>query len=134
MLQRSLLVLQEECELNGKISYYKGTCVGHCRDPLSQPNSSKVNHVNPSTGQPVPVCDREIVRQCVTSWFGAEDKFDDSVRSIVAHSLLHQLGVDAFPYTWILGSTAPISWTFFDYLATYQAAEEAPGKTNRFRV
>ena len=38
-----------------------------------------VNHVHPVNGQPIPVCDREIVRQCITSWFGAEQNFDQSV-------------------------------------------------------
>ncbi|CAE7228223.1 unnamed protein product [Symbiodinium pilosum] len=83
-----------------------------------------VNHINPANGQPVPVCDREIVRQCVTSWFGAEDKFNESVRSLLPQALMQQLGADAFPYKWILGSTAPIWWPFIDYLATYQASEE----------
>ncbi|CAK9014805.1 unnamed protein product [Durusdinium trenchii] len=83
-----------------------------------------VNHLNPASGQPIQVCDREIVRQCVTSWFGSEQEFDHSVRSVVAHALKQQLGCDAFPYTWMLGSTTPLLWPLFDFVASYQGAEK----------
>lgn len=34
----------------------------------------------------------------VTTWFGSEDAFDETVRSSVKRALAEQLGVDAFPY------------------------------------
>ena len=44
------------------------------------------------------------------------------VRSVVAQALRRQLGCDAFPYSWVLGSSVPILWPLIDYLASYQAA------------
>ena len=83
-----------------------------------------VNHIHPVSGQPIAVCDREIVRQCVTSWFGSEKEFDESVRSVVARALQQQLGYDAFPYSWMLGCFLPVWWPFIDFVAVYQATEE----------
>ncbi|CAK8988825.1 unnamed protein product [Durusdinium trenchii] len=78
-----------------------------------------VNHINPTTGQPIAMCDREIVRQCVTSWYGSEKEFDRSVRTVVATALKQQLGCDALPYGWILGGTSSFLWPLLDLLASY---------------
>ena len=78
-----------------------------------------VNHIHPASGMPIEVCDREIVSQCVASWFGSEQEFDESVRSLTARALEQQLGYDAFPYLWMLGSFVPVWWPWMDYLAVY---------------
>mmetsp|Transcript_67473 Transcript_67473/g.158301 ORF Transcript_67473/g.158301 Transcript_67473/m.158301 type:complete len:549 (-) Transcript_67473:171-1817(-) len=83
-----------------------------------------VNHIHPASGQRIQVCDREIVSQCVTSWFGSEQEFDESVRSLAARALEQQLGYDAFPYLWMLGSFVPVWWPFMDFLAVYLQWEE----------
>ncbi|CAK9063012.1 Uncharacterized protein SCF082_LOCUS32708 [Durusdinium trenchii] len=82
-----------------------------------------VDHVNPSTGQSIAVCDREIVRQCVTTWFGSEDAFDETVRSSVKRALAEQLGVDAFPYVWVVSSTVPLIWVCMDATVSIAAEE-----------
>ncbi|CAE7242784.1 unnamed protein product [Symbiodinium microadriaticum] len=82
-----------------------------------------VNHIHPASGMPIEVCDREIVSQCVTSWFGSEQEFDESVRSLTARALEQQLGYDAFPYLWMLGSFVPVWWPWMDYLAVYSQWE-----------
>ncbi|CAE7767980.1 unnamed protein product, partial [Symbiodinium necroappetens] len=64
-----------------------------------------VNHIHPASGMPIEVCDREIVSQCVTSWFGSEQEFDESVRKKVREKKKR--------------SFVPVWWPWMDYLAVY---------------
>ena len=82
-----------------------------------------VNHLDPVTQNEIDVCDREVVQMCVSSWFGSTTNFEVTVRSQVAEALKHQVGSDAFPYGWILGSSAPLMWMLLDLIASYQKDE-----------
>ena len=73
-----------------------------------------VNHVDPANGQPIQLCDREIVRQCIMHWYGSEEEFDHAVQSVVAIALKQQMGSDTFDYSLMLGATVPILWPLTD--------------------
>ena len=53
-------------------------------------------HVS-ETGNEVP-CDREIIRECMTRWFGSVEDYERSVQSTVLSELSKQLGMYSFPY------------------------------------
>jgi len=77
-----------------------------------------VGHVNPHTKEPL-MCDRQFIRQCVASWYGSVDNFERCVQLSATQALYQQLGVHAFPYHWMLGSTIPCLWAVMDSIATY---------------
>ncbi|CAK8987478.1 unnamed protein product [Durusdinium trenchii] len=83
-----------------------------------------VNHVNPASGQPIQLCDREIVCQCVMRWYGSEEEFDNSVRSVVASALKQQMGSDAIDYPLVLGATAPILWAAIDLAVLWHSQDQ----------
>lgn len=71
------------------------------------------------TQNEIDVCDREVVQMCVSSWFGSTTDFEVTVRSQVAEALKHQVGSDAFPYAWILGSFAPLMWMLLHFMVPF---------------
>ena len=83
-----------------------------------------VNHVNPASGQPIQLCDRETVCQCIMRWYGSEEEFDNSVRSVVASALKQQMGSDAIEYPLMLGTTAPILWSVIDLAVFWQSHDD----------
>ena len=65
------------------------------------------------------LCDRIIVKQCVCTWFGSEEAFEDIVRSTVLDTLTTELQFGVFSRTWTVGVAAPVFWTFLDLAATF---------------
>ena len=78
-------------------------------------------HVTP-TGQPM-ICDREVVRQCVLTWFGSEEAFEESVRSEVLEILRTDLE-RAFSLEWALGVTMPAVLADVDFAATHARLQQ----------
>ena len=75
------------------------------------------NHVN-CLGHPI-LCDREVVKQCVTIWFGSTVAFEELIRSDVSELIATELCRNVFTRKWILQVLAPIVWAFMDFSASY---------------
>ena len=78
-------------------------------------------HVAP-TGEPM-LCDRQVVRSCIESWFGSEEAFEDSVRSEVREILRSDLQ-RAFSIEWALGVTMPALLADVDFAATHARLQD----------
>ncbi|CAJ1363882.1 unnamed protein product [Effrenium voratum] len=63
-------------------------------------------------------CDREILLECITLWFGSVESFEQCVQSKVSASLLSGLGSHALPYSWILAASSPFLWAAADSAAS----------------
>jgi len=74
------------------------------------------NHLT-SSGDPLGVCDREIVLNCITTWYGSVEAFESAVQNTVLPALRHQLGHQPFPYLWLLCASAPLVWGQMDAVA-----------------
>eukprot|EP00434_Breviolum_minutum_P010481 symbB.v1.2.009246.t1/scaffold586.1/size184225/2 len=72
-----------------------------------------VGHVT-EKGQPLPLCDRQILTKCISIWFGSHQGFEDDARSLVMESFSDQLGHHYFPYWLWLVATSPILWVLLD--------------------
>ena len=80
------------------------------------------NHVD-ETGARV-ACDREIILECLRTWFGSEEEFELCVRSQVSLALEQGLGSKRFLLSWFLGISSCISWGFGDLaMATLRAKD-----------
>ena len=63
------------------------------------------------------VCDRKILLQCISMWFGSVESFEQTVRQRVLGILANHLRHELFSYKSCLACTAPILWHFMDTLA-----------------
>ena len=70
------------------------------------------------------MCDRKVVKKCVSIWFGSEEAFEDYARSEVLETLLTGLHDQIFTRGWSLSVAIPILWAFLD-LAVSEAVAEA---------
>ena len=78
------------------------------------------------------VCDRQIVKECVSIWFGDQEAFEDYVRSKVAANLTTQLESQVFTRWWSLGVAMPFLWAPLDNASAYAAAGEYDNASARF--
>ena len=62
-------------------------------------------------------CDRKILLQCISVWFGSVETFEQTVRTRVLDILANHLRHELFSYKSCLACTAPILWHFLDTLA-----------------
>ena len=102
------------------------TMQGQVRDfNLSQARSfcCEVDHIT-STGSRL-VCDRRVIGQCITCWFGSEAHFENVIRTTVLQTLVHQLATRTFTYGRILQGTSPML-----LLASQKSAFMSIGCTN----
>lgn len=60
------------------------------------------------------ICDREIITECIRSWFGSEEQFEEAVRSQVSNAFVKGVGYFAVPFSWFLGGTTSIMWACMD--------------------
>ena len=79
-------------------------------------------HVD-TTGARV-VCDREIILECLRTWFGSEEDFERCVRSQVSLALEHGLGRKSFRLSWFLAITSSLCWGFGDLAVAILRAED----------
>lgn len=57
----------------------------------------KRNHVDPQ-GNPIPICDRQVLLRCITTWFGSLEAFEKMVQTDVLKYLLEDLSSKFFTY------------------------------------
>ena len=74
-----------------------------------------MNHVD-ATGTRM-LCDREIILECIRSWFGSDEEFEQAVRSQVSSALMKGVGYSALPYSWFVGVSLPMLWGYLDLAA-----------------
>ena len=66
------------------------------------------------------ICDREIVKECVSIWFGDQGSFEDYVRTKVTDNLAAELD-EVFSRSWSLSVTIPMFWAYLDWSAGFMA-------------
>ena len=74
-----------------------------------------IDHI--SRGRKI-MCDRQIVNECVSIWFGNQETFEDYVRSKVLENVRTQLETRVFTRSWSLSVTTPLLWFACDLSAT----------------
>ena len=67
------------------------------------------------------LCDRRIVNECVSIWFGSQEAFENYVRSAVLETVVSGLEETIFTRGWSLSVASPMIWCFFDWTASYAA-------------
>ncbi|CAJ1351428.1 unnamed protein product [Effrenium voratum] len=72
------------------------------------------NHLN-SKGQNI-LCDRELVKACIISWFGTIESFEEAVRSKVLPAMSAHLR-HPFSYLSLVGVLSPLMWGTADAVA-----------------
>ena len=65
-------------------------------------------------------CDRKIILRCISAWFGSVQNFELCVQTDVRRILVQQLSNQAFAYSRIVQSTAPIFYLFLDRALRYE--------------
>eukprot|EP00438_Fugacium_kawagutii_P005387 Skav219703 [mRNA] locus=scaffold5486:37341:39002:+ [translate_table: standard] len=75
-----------------------------------------MGHVG-ANGRPI-VCDREVVEQCVTMWFGSIQAFEESIRSELLDVVTTELRQGVFTKGWALQVSTPILWALMDIAAS----------------
>ncbi|CAK9043209.1 unnamed protein product [Durusdinium trenchii] len=83
-----------------------------------------VNHVHPTTKSAMEICDREILLRGITMWFGSVETFEQMVSSKVSTALMEQLGINTFPYSWMLVLGCPFCWNNMDRIVANVLAED----------
>ncbi|CAK9051477.1 unnamed protein product [Durusdinium trenchii] len=68
------------------------------------------------------MCDREIVKECISIWFGSEEAFEDYARSEVLEKLLGRLHDQIFTRQWSLSVSIPLLWAFLDLTVSHARA------------
>lgn len=77
------------------------------RDP--ECHCCSVKHVHPVTGKPM-LCDHQVIRECVTTWFGSVAEFETVVRERVSNVFTDRLANIPLPYTWLVATTIANFW------------------------
>ncbi|CAE7794915.1 Arsb [Symbiodinium sp. CCMP2592] len=67
------------------------------------------NHRDES-GNPIPICDRQIIVDCIVAWFGSTDAFNQRVRERMQAALVPKLGHLSFSYSWMVACCIPYLW------------------------
>ncbi|CAK9101900.1 unnamed protein product [Durusdinium trenchii] len=67
------------------------------------------------------LCDRKIVQECVTIWFGSQKDFEHCARTEVLEVLTRGLEEQLLTRGWSLSVTMPVLWAFLDLAASFAA-------------
>ena len=67
------------------------------------------------------MCDRQIVKKCVSIWFGSQEAFEDCVRSAVLQTVVAGLQENIFTRGWSLSVSVPLLWAFLDLVVSHVA-------------
>ncbi|CAE7358451.1 unnamed protein product [Symbiodinium natans] len=81
-------------------------------------------HVHPKSGEPIQLCDRELLQRCICVWFGSVETFEDSVSNTASAALVDQLGSNAFTYSWMLMLCCPFCWSNMDRIVANILVED----------
>ena len=65
-----------------------------------------------ASGNPIPICDEQIIIDCIVSWFGSTDAFNQRVRERMEVALVPQLGHFSFSYSWMVACSIPVLWAY----------------------
>ncbi|CAE6945910.1 unnamed protein product [Symbiodinium natans] len=63
------------------------------------------------------ICDRAVIKQCIRTWYGSAENFEETVKTRVQTMLYRQLGGMLFPYGWKVVGGSPLLWGFCDMTA-----------------
>ena len=85
---------------------------------------SRCCEVNHREGQETILCDRRIVKACVSKWFGSEKAFEECIRSEVMETVVSDLQYQVFTRTGILSVTCPLMWGFLDVAVSWACIGE----------
>ncbi|CAE7210942.1 unnamed protein product [Symbiodinium sp. CCMP2456] len=77
------------------------------RDP--ECHCCSVKHIHPVTGKPM-LCDHQVIRECVTTWFGSVAEFETVVRERVSKVFTDRFAKIPLPYTWLVAATIANFW------------------------
>ncbi|CAK9059962.1 unnamed protein product [Durusdinium trenchii] len=89
------------------------------------------NHVDRS-GNPIQICDRMVLLQCIRTWFGTLEVFEQMVRREVLKCLLEELSSQFFTYRHCITATIPLLWSHLDMAgAMLHYLDQWPGRTWR---
>eukprot|EP00439_Symbiodinium_sp_Y106_P049659 s294_g6.t1 len=77
------------------------------RDPKC--HCCSVKHIHPDTGTPM-LCDYQVIRECVTTWFGSVADFETVVRERVSNVFTDRFTKVPLPYTWLVAATIANFW------------------------
>ena len=69
-------------------------------------------------------CDREILLECMRTWFGSGEEFERCVRSQVSSAFGKALGRHAFPFKWFIAIASCVAWGFADIALSALRAQE----------
>lgn len=69
-------------------------------------------------------CDREVMEDCIRSWFGSTIRFESHVRTRVLPEVEKSLGNYLFPYHMLAGCFIPVVWAHLDGLACAMVDED----------
>ena len=69
-----------------------------------------------NAGRPM-MCDRDVVKQCVTIWFGSTEAFEELIRSDVSE-IARELRQNVFTRGWVLQVCALVLWGLMDLAAS----------------
>ncbi|CAE7496369.1 unnamed protein product [Symbiodinium sp. CCMP2592] len=105
------------CKLEGMKDQLPKFCL---RDPTC--HCCETGHVLDS-GQ-VMSCDREVMEDCIRSWFGSTIRFESHVRTRVLPEVEKRLGKYLFPYHMLAGCCIPLVWAHLDGLAIAMVDED----------
>ena len=64
------------------------------------------------------LCDRKIMIECITAWFGSVENFEDAVRSDLAGVVLEQ-SQQAISYGQVVLALVPLVWNYLDRASAY---------------
>ena len=78
----------------------------------------EVNHVDPSTSEPV-MCDREVLESCIDDWFGSKTAFEASVQSRVADVVQGKFRSFPLSYGAHLLTLIALPWGSIDIASAY---------------
>ena len=85
---------------------------------------SRCCEVNHREGQETILCDRRIVKACVSKWFGSEKAFEACIRSEVMQAVMSDLQYQVFTRSGILSVTCPFMWGFLDIAVSWASIGE----------
>ena len=80
--------------------------------------------VNHREGQETILCDRRIVKACVSKWFGSEKAFEECIRSEVMQAVMSDLQYQVFTRSGILLVTCPLMWGCLDVAVSWACIGE----------
>ena len=84
------------------------------------------------SGNPIQICDRMVLLQCIRTWFGTLEVFEQMVRREVLKCLLEELSSQFFTYRHCITATIPLLWSHLDMAgAMLHYLDQWPGRTWR---